>query len=104
MGKTAFSLVSRVLLLQKLNMLGFDACLIDCVQEFLRGRFISASMATISSVEVAVTSIVPKVSVLEPLLFLIYVNYVTKDITGPWAAYADDFKLSLCYPRGQATK
>ena len=29
--------------------------------------------------------------------------YITKDVTGPWAAYADDFKLSACYPRGEAT-
>ena len=29
------------------------------------------------------------------LLFLLYVNYITKDINGPWAAYADDSNLSV---------
>ena len=52
----AFDLVSQVLLLQKLYMLGFDIYLIDRVQTFLQGRFMSVSVALILSVEVAVMS------------------------------------------------
>ena len=38
-------------------------------------------------------------SVLEPLLFLNYVNYKTKDVIVPCAADVGDFKLSVNYPR-----
>ena len=51
----------------------------------------SVSVAGILSVEVAVTSEVQQGPVLWPLSFLIYVNYITEDVTGPWVAYADDF-------------
>ena len=91
-------LMSHVLLLKNFYMLGFDTNLIDWVQTFLQGRFMNVSMAGILSVEVAVTLGVSQGSVIRPLLFLIYVNYITKDVTGSLAAYTDDFELSICYP------
>ena len=38
---------------------------------------------------------------LRPSIILIFVNYRTKYVTGPWAAYTDDFELSECYTRGK---
>ena len=53
----------HVLLLQKLNMLGFEICLIDCVQVLPQKLFIGVSVAGILCVEVAITSGVPQGSV-----------------------------------------
>ena len=39
-----------------------------------------------------------KLSVLEPLIFLIYIKFITSNVLGSWAAFADNFKLSVCYP------
>ena len=92
--------MSRVLLLQKLNKLGFDR---------LRSRIFSREIHKCingndfkcwsgSNIDSS-----PSICV-RTVIFFIYVNYVTKDVTGPWAACADDFKPGLCYPRGEATK
>ena len=95
----AFDLVSHRILLEKLSLLGFDNCIIGWVEGFLVGRYMSVSVAGKLSSALEVTSGVPQGSVLGPLLFLIYANFITKDVSGSWAAFADDFKISVCYPR-----
>ena len=46
-----------------------------------------------------VTSGGPQGSVLGPVLFLIYVNYIANSIECCCRAFADDFKLYLSFPR-----
>ena len=38
-------------------------------------------------------------AVLEPILFLIYVNFVAGGVGSFWVAFADDFKVGLCFER-----
>ena len=46
-----------------------------------------------------VASGVPQGSVLDPILFLLYVNHISSSLTCEWKAFADDFKLYLSYSR-----
>ena len=59
----------------------------------------SVSVAWKLSQEVDISSGVTLGSVLGPLLFQIYVIFITSNVLESWAAMADDFKLSVCYPR-----
>lgn len=48
---------------------------------------------------VEVTSGVPQVSVLDPVLFLVYLNYVSHDLPCMYKAFVDDYKLYLKFSR-----
>ena len=98
----AFDLVSHRILLDKLLLLGFDRFVVGWIEDFLVGRRMSVSVSGQLGSSFEVTSGVPQGSVLGPLLFLIYVNFITKDLVGSWAAFADDFKLSVCYAKNDS--
>ena len=100
----AFDLVSHQILLEKLAALGFDEHVMGWIRDFMTGRSMSVLVAGEESQEEEVTSGVPQGSVLGPLLFLVYVNWITRDVVGNWAAFADDFKVSVCYPRGDSVE
>ena len=89
----AFDRVSHQLLLQKLSALGFDNSFLSLLESFLVGRTFSVSVGGCLSNRRSVGMGVPQGSVLGPLLFLVYVNFVMDGVVSRWVAFADDFKV-----------
>ena len=89
----AFDVVCHSLLLQKLRCLGVGDGLLRLLESFLVGRFMAVAVDGCVSSMREVTSGVPQGSVVGPVLFLVYVNHVMKDVGCKWVAFADDFKL-----------
>jgi len=76
----AFDLVPHGWLLTKIANLGVDSRVVVWVREFLLGRTQRVRVGGHLSEEVRVTSGVPQGSVLGPLLFLAYVNDISRNI------------------------
>ena len=76
----AFDLVPHDQLLTKLAASGVDLRLVVWVREFLVGHTQRVRIGGQLSKEVKVTSAVPQGSILGPLLFLVYVNDIWRNI------------------------
>ena len=76
----AFNLVPHDRLLMKLAASGVDSRVVVWVKEFLVGHTQWVRVGGQLSKEVKVTSGVPQGSVLGPLLFLVYVNNIWRNI------------------------
>ena len=88
-----FDVVCHDLLIVKLSSLGIRGNLLNWIVDFLHDRKMSVSVNHQHSSTRPVASGVPQGSVLGPLLFLLYVNFLTHDITSPTKIFADDLKL-----------
>ena len=99
----AFDTISHRILLDKLRCLGFDNTLLNWIQAFLTGRTMQVSTAGVNSRSFPVDSGVPQGSVLGPVLFNIYINFITPGLDCPFKIFADDFKLYLNYERTNLT-
>ena len=86
----AFDLVPHDWLLTKLAASSVVSSLVVWVREFLVGRTQRVRVEEQLSKEVKVTSIVLQGSVLDPLLFLVYVNDIWKNIDSSIRLFADD--------------
>jgi hypothetical protein len=89
----AFDLVPHGRLLTKIAKSGVDSRVVVWIREFLLGRTQRARVGGHLSGEVRVTSGVPQGSVLGPLLFLAYVNDISRNIESTIRLFADDFNL-----------
>ena len=95
----AFDVVNHVLLLTMLRSIGIGDRLLEWIHAFLTNRFMSVRIDGANSRPVEVLSGVPQGSVLGPLLFLVYVNYISARLTCHCKAFADDFKLYVRFVR-----
>ena len=86
----AFDLVPHDRLPTKLPASGVDSRVVVWVREFLVGRTQRVRGGGQLSKEVKVTLGVPQVSVLGPLLFLVYVNDIWRNIDSSIILFADD--------------
>ena len=92
----AFDVIIHEVLLEKLASLGFDRNILAWIRSFLARRTMRVAAGGECSAEREVNSGVPQGSVLGPIVFLIYVNYLMEGVECSWKAFADDFKISTC--------
>lgn len=89
----AFDKVPHRRLLAKVKALGIDGILLNWVENWLSGRKQKVALNGHFSDWADVISGVPQGSVLGPLLFVIYINDIDKDILSKLSKFADDTKI-----------
>jgi len=89
----AFDKVPHKKLIAKLRSYGINEETVNWIQSFLTNREQRVVLGKESSNWTRVTSGVPQGSVLGPLLFIIYINDLAKEIENKVELYADDSKL-----------
>ena len=94
----AFDRVQHNILLDKLVCLGISGPLLEWIRSFLIGRTMKVSIHGSHSLSKLVASGVPQGSVLGPLLFILFVNYIGARLTCKYMLFADDLKLYLRCP------
>ena len=80
-------------LLLKLKSNGIDDSLLDWLRHFLVGQKQRVVVRGSGSDWSRVTSGTPQGTILGPLLFLLYINYITECISSTVKLYADDTKI-----------
>ena len=91
----AFDVVNHAVLLHKLSHLGISGSVHRWIEGFLVGRTMVVSVSGVCSSVRAVKSGVPQGSVLGPLLFLIFINFLPASIICNCKIFADDLKIYL---------
>ena len=86
----AFDKVSHKRLCSKLAYYGIRGALLTWINNFLTGRTQRVTVNGCISDDTRVTSGVPQGTVLAPLLFLVYINDLPKNIVSSVKLYADD--------------
>ena len=89
----AFDKVPHKRLLTKLEAMGVTGGLLRWIEEFLNQRKQSVVVRGEKSTWRSVTSGVPQGSVLGPVLFLVYINDLVRDLECPSSLFADDAKV-----------
>ena len=89
----AFDTVPHQRLLTKLRYYGINGSTYNWIQTWLTQSTQCVVLNSESSCPVSVMSGVPQGTVLGPLMFLLYINDITKDINSPLRLFADDCLL-----------
>ena len=89
----AFDTVPHQRLMTKLRYYGINGSTYNWIQTWLTQRTQCVVLNSESSSPVSVMSGVPQGTVLGPLMFLLYINDITKDINSPLRLFADDCLL-----------
>ena len=97
--RTAFDCVNHEILLSKLNTCGVQGVALDWFCSYLTNREQYVSINNVDSNSRVIECGVPQGSILGPLLFLIFINGITKCSNQfKYILYADDSTLSTCVP------
>ena len=86
-----FDVVNHDLLGVKLELIGITGKVLHWIKDFLRERTMSVKVENSHSDDRSVDSGVPQGSVLGPILFLIFVNFVCSSLNCKVVLFADDF-------------
>ena len=86
----AFDQVLHHLLLTKLQHYGVSGIILNWITDFLDSRTQRVVCGCATSKPINVTSGVPQGSVLGPLLFLVYINDITTNLSSSRHLFADD--------------
>ena len=89
----AFDKVPHQRLILKLKSLGMGNSIINWIEQWLTDRKQRVVVDGEVSSWKSVLSGVPQGSVLGPILFLLYINYLEEGVTGSILKFADDTKL-----------
>ena len=94
----AFDSVNHVILFTKLGEIGIGYPLLGWLWDFFSDRSMSVHVHGSFSDSFPVSSGVPQGSVLGPILFLIFINFVCDKIKCKFYLFADDLKLIISVP------
>ncbi len=90
----AFDKVSHNQLLHRLRAFGFEGSILKWFASYLTNRYQQTTVLGATSRSLPVTSGVPQGSILGPLLFLLYENYLSNAVTkSKIATFADDTEI-----------
>ena len=91
----AFDKVDHAIVLKKLSLLGIRGKLLNWIQSFLSSRSQMVMVNGVLSHPAPVTSGVPQGSVIGPLLFLVLIDDIDKNVAHAFlSSFADDTRLT----------